>query len=165
MGKTCCVTGHRDLPTGAETKIRSELHREILVAVEDGYTHFISGFASGADLMFTETVVELKDRYPITLEAAIPYPGRMKTPNETFQRLIGSCDVIKVHSERYFKGCFMHRNRYMVDVSQRVIAVYDGRKTGGTAATVRYAMGKDLQIRIINVKPSKRGCQVKVNLV
>ena len=151
MGKTCCVTGHRDLPAGAETKIRSELRREVLVAIEDGYTHFISGFASGADLMFAEIVVGLKDRYPITLEAAIPYPGRMKTPDETFQRLIGSCDVIKVHSERYFKGCFVRRNRYMVDASQRVIAVYDGRETGGTAATVRYAKRCGRKIDLITI--------------
>lgn len=155
MGKTCCVTGHRDLPAGAEMKIRSELRREILVAIENGYTHFISGFASGADLMFAEIVVELKDRYPITLEAAIPHPGRMKTPDETFQRLIGCCDVVKIHSDHYFKGCYMVRNRYMVDASQRLIAVYDGRETGGTAATVRYAMGKDVQIRIIDAKSPK----------
>lgn len=115
MRKTCCVTGHRDLPAGTEAKPRSELRREVLVAIEDGYTHFISGFAPGTDLVFAEIVVELKDRYPITLEAAIPHPGRMKTPDKTFQRLIGCCDVVKVHSERYFKGCFICRNRYMVD--------------------------------------------------
>lgn len=33
----------------------------------------------------------------------------------------------------------MIRNHYMVDHSQRVIAVYDGRSGGGTAATIRYA--------------------------
>lgn len=155
MRKTCCVTGHRDLPAGAEAKIRSELRQEILVAIENGYTHFISGFASGADLMFAETVVELKDRYPITLEAAIPYPGRMKTPDVDFQRLIRCCEVVKVHSERYFKGCFMRRNRYIVDASQRVIAIYDGKETGGTAATVRYALNKGLQICMIDTKPAK----------
>lgn len=153
MGKTCCVTGHRDLPAGAETKIRSELRREVLAAIKDGYTHFISGFASGADLVFAEIVAELKDRFPITLEAAVPHPGRMKTPDKTFQRLIGCCDVVKVHSDHYSKGCYMARNRYMVAASQRVIAVYDGRETGGTAATVRYALNKGLQICMIDTKP------------
>lgn len=157
MGKehTCCVTGHRDIPTDAKETIWTEVRRELLLAIGDGYTHFISGFATGADLMFGEIIAEAKSSYPITLEAAIPYPGRIKTPNADFQRLIECCDVVKVHSERYFKGCFVRRNRYMVDVSQRVIAVYDGRETGGTAATVRYAMRKDLQIRIIDTKPAK----------
>lgn len=144
--KTCCVTGHRDISAEQMDRIQELLRREILAAIEDGYTHFISGFASGADLLFAEIVVELKKIYPITLEAAIPYPGRIKTPDKTFQRLIRCCNVVKIHSDTYFKGCYMRRNRYMVDQSQRVIAVYDGRLYGGTAATVWYAKKKDVRI-------------------
>lgn len=40
----------------------------------------------------------------------------------------------------------MRRNRYMVNQSQRIIAVYDGRLCGGTAATVWYAKGKDVRV-------------------
>lgn len=144
--KTCCVTGHRDIPAKQMDRIQELLRTEILAAIEDGYTHFISGFAAGADLLFAEIVLELKEIYSITLEAAIPYPGRIKTPDHTFQRLIRCCDVIKIHSDTYFKGCYMRRNRYMVDQSQRIIAVYDGRRRGGTAATVWYAKGKDVRV-------------------
>lgn len=144
--KTCCVTGHRDIPAELVNKIQQLLRMEILAAIEDGYAHFISGFAVGADLLFAEIVAELKEACPITLEAAIPYPGRMKTPDETFQRLIRCCDTVKIHSDVYSKGCYMRRNRYMVDQSQRVIAVYDGRLCGGTAATVWYAKKKDVRI-------------------
>ncbi len=126
---------------------RGRLTHAIQNAIACGYTHFISGFAAGVDLMFAEIVVDLKTSQAITLEAAIPYPGRMKTPDKTFQRLIGACDVVKVHSAAYSKGCYMVRNRYMVDNSSLVIAVYDGRETGGTAVTVRYA--------------TKLGCLVK----
>lgn len=143
---TCCVTGHRDILAEQMDRIQELLRREILAAIGDGYTHFISGFAAGTDMCFAEIVAELKARYPITLEAAIPYPGRMKTPDKTFQRLIRCCDTVKIHSDSYFKGCYMRRNRYMVDQSQRIIAVYDGRSTGGTAATVRYARGKDVRL-------------------
>ena len=144
--KACCVTGHRDIPVEQASVIRELLRREILAAIEDGYTHFISGFAAGADLLFAEIVAELKEIYPITLEAAIPCPGRMKTPDKTFQRLIRCCDTVKIHADSYSKGCYMRRNRYMVNQSQRVLAVYDGRSTGGTAATVRYARGKDARV-------------------
>ena len=144
--KTCCVTGHRDIPTEQVEKICELLYQETLTAIADGYTHFISGFAVGADLLFADIVAKLKGTYSITLEAAIPYPGRMKTPDKTFQRLIQCCDEVKIHSSAYFKGCYMRRNRYMVDQSQRIIAVYDGRSTGGTAATLRYARGKEIQI-------------------
>lgn len=144
--KTCCVTGHRNIPAEQMDRIQELLRREILAAIEDGYSHFISGFATGADLLFAEIVAELREVYPITLEAAIPYPGRMKTPDKTFQRLIRCCDTVKIHSDGYFKGCYTRRNRYMVNQSQRVIAVYDGRPTGGTAATVRYAGEKDVRV-------------------
>ena len=144
--RTCCVTGHRDIPAEKMGRIEELLRREILEAIGDGYTHFISGFAAGADLLFAEIVAELEERYPITLEAAIPYLGRMKTPDKTFQRLIRCCDTVKIHSDVYSKGCYMRRNRYMVDQSRRVIAVYDGRPTGGTAATVRYAREKDVRV-------------------
>ena len=140
--RTCCVTGHRQIPDDRKAWVGDELRRVIQRTIDQGYTHFISGFANGTDLMFAGIVADWKQSCPITLEAAIPYPGRMKTPDQTFQRLIGYCDVVKVHSEHYFKGCYAVRNRYMVDVSQLVIAVWDGRECGGTAATARYAVSK-----------------------
>ena len=149
--KTCCVTGHRNIPAEQADRIRELLRQEILAAIRDGYTHFISGFAAGADFLFAEIVAELKKAYPITLEAAIPYPGRMKAPDKTFQRLIRCCDTVKIHSDSYFKGCYMRRNRYMVDQFQRVIAVYDGRPYGGTAATVRYASNREVCIVLVRL--------------
>ncbi len=144
--KTCCVTGHRSIPLGEISTITQKLKQEVLLAIRDGYTHFISGFALGADLLFADIIVKMKKFYPITLEAAIPYPGRMRTLDQKFQSLIACCDTVKIHSDHYFKGCYMYRNRYMVDQSQRIIAVYDGRKTGGTIATLRYAQKKEIHI-------------------
>ena len=70
--KTCCVTGHRDISTDHITYVDQALRQEILSAIEDGYTRFISGFAEGVDLMFAAIVVEERERYPdITLEAAM----------------------------------------------------------------------------------------------
>lgn len=136
---TCCVTGHRNIPADKISYVQRRLYQELLQAIQGGYTHFISGFASGVDLIFAEAVACLKQEYLITLEAAIPYPGRMNTPDKEFQRLLKECDIVKVHMEQYSKGCYMVRNRYMVDCSTMVIAVHDGRKSGGTAATIRYA--------------------------
>lgn len=152
---TCCVTGHRRIPADQSAFIKAALEKAVLAAVEQGYTHFISGFASGVDLMFAEVVADLKKVRPITLEAAIPCPGRMKTPDPSFQRLIGCCDVVKIHSDHYFKGCYEVRNRYMVDASSLVIAVWDGRESGGTAATVRYAKRCNKGVAIVHLLPTK----------
>lgn len=48
-GKTCCVTGHRDLPQNEINKIKTALAHEIDAAVTDGFTCFMSGFADGVD--------------------------------------------------------------------------------------------------------------------
>ena len=107
------------------------------------------GFAAGIDLIFAGIVADLKGEYPITLEAAIPYPGRVNTPNEVFQCLLKECDIVKVHTGQYSKNCYIVRNRYMVDCSALVIAVHDGRKSGGTAATIKYAHKMERDVREI----------------
>ena len=148
---TCCVTGHRDIPAEKVAYVQDQLYQELLQAVQSGYTHFISGFASGADLIFAGLVAGLKREYPITLEAAIPYPGRMYSPDQTFQHLLKVCDVVKVHTGQYSKSCYMVRNRYMVDSSALVIAVHDGRRTGGTAATLQYAYRAKRAVREVRL--------------
>ena len=148
---TCCVTGHRDIPVEKVPYVQDHLYQELLRAIQYGYTHFVSGFASGVDLMFAGIVAELKQEYPITLEAAIPYPCRMNTPDKVFQCLLKECDIVKVHTEQYSKSCYMVRNRYMVDCSALVIAVHDGRKSGGTAATIRYAHKMERDVRKIRL--------------
>ena len=91
--KTCCVTGHRDIPEDRIAYVEQELRREVLAAIQDGYTRFISGFAEGADLMFAAIVVEQKKHNPdLFLEAAIPYAGRLKTKNKQFHELLQTVD-------------------------------------------------------------------------
>lgn len=149
--KTCMVTGHREIPVGKIEDIKAKLRSEVLLAIEDGFTNFISGFADGTDLIFADIIVALKGTYPITLEAAIPYRNRMKALNRDFRRLTNECDTIRVHSEEYLPSCFIKRNRFMVENAERVIAVFDGRDTGGTRATLRYAHALKKDIRVIAV--------------
>lgn len=149
--KICMVTGHREIPADKIESVREQLRTEIVRAIQNGYTHYISGFASGIDLYFAEIISELKNAYNITLEAAIPYRKRLNTKDKDFHRLLLDCNIIGVHSEKYTPACFMKRNRYMVQQSQLVIAVYDGRQSGGTLATMGYALtlGKDIKIILL----------------
>ena len=150
--KTCCITGHRDIPAERMAYVEQQLRREVLEAIEAGYTRFISGFAEGTDLMFAAIVAEHKKLYPeLFLEAAIPYAGRLKTRSKQFQALLQACDGIKVVCQEYTTSCFMQRNRYMARESQRVISVYDGRDRGGTLFTLRYAHTLGREIRVIRI--------------
>lgn len=150
--KTCCVTGHRDIPVDRIAYVRQELRHEVLNAIADGYTRFLSGFAEGTDLIFAEIVAEEKEEHPeLILEAAIPYAGRLKTKDSKFHDLLRACDAVKVECQSYAPSCFMRRNRYMAGQAQRVIAVYDGRERGGTLFTMRYAHALGKEVRLIKV--------------
>lgn len=150
--KKCCVTGHRDIPENRLEFVEQELRREILQAIEDGFTYFLSGFADGTDLVFAAKVAELKqENLELKLEAAIPYRKRLYNSNKQLQGLLWQCNEIRVHSKDYSSDCFMKRNRYMVSVYQRVIAVYDGRESGGTFATMRFARSLGKEITVINM--------------
>ena len=84
-GKTCCVTGHRDLPQNEINKIKAALEHEIDAAVTDGFTCFMSGFADGVDQYFAELVLERKQTNP-ALELLLSYRkniSQVSTPTET----------------------------------------------------------------------------------
>lgn len=82
-GKTCCVTGHRDLPQNEINKIKAALEHEIDAAVTDGFTCFMSGFADGVDQYFAELVLERKQTNPaLELIAVIPYRKRLDSLNK-----------------------------------------------------------------------------------
>lgn len=149
--KTCMVTGHRSIELSKYEYVKQELRREIVSALEEGYIHFISGFAEGVDLVFADIIAEFKNKYPVTLKAVIPYRKRMKTKNKDFQRLLSLCDSFIILTEEYSSSCFMKRNRFMVQSSDRIIAVYDGRGRSGTLATMCYAGKQNKEIKIISI--------------
>lgn len=150
--KTCCVTGHCDVPVGKEQYVEEALRKEVLAAIAAGYTRFISGFADGVDLTFAAIVAaEKKQNSCLQLEAALPYRNRINAKSPLFQELLACCDRVYVQSEKSNRQCYHERNRYMVLSSDRVIAVYDGRSTGGTFYTIRFAQANEKEIRIIEI--------------
>ncbi len=161
--KTCCFTGHRvaklpwkdDENAPACLALKLTLRDALFAVYEAGYRHFLCGMANGADTYFGEAVVALREERPdVTLEAAIPFDGQERTwPVQTqlrYHRLAGECDRLTVLRSEYTPTCMMDRNRYMVERSGLLIAVYDGRP-GGTRSTIEYAARQGLEILEIPV--------------
>lgn len=164
MGATCCFTGHRpkDLPkkiidTGEDHDIFLQtLSNEIERIVLRGTKHFISGMALGTDIYAAEIVIKLKQKYPdITLEGAIPCENQTEKWNSEwksrYDNVLSQLDKKTVLQSHYTRNCMMLRNRYMVDRSQTVIAVFGGT-AGGTHNTVKYAKKTSKHIVIIDPK-------------
>lgn len=163
--KSCCFTGHRPdkLPWGEdENDPRCErLKKSIAQAVEDAYVagsrHFICGMARGCDLYFAEAVLSLREaETDVTLECARPcetqadsWPERQRG---RYQRILERCDYETLVQHHYDRFCMMRRNRYMVDRSSRLIAVYNGVPKGGTCQTLLYAMKKGLSIHVLDLE-------------
>ncbi len=153
-GKTCSVTGHRNLPQKEIGRVKTALRREIDSAVADGFTRFMSGFADGVDQYIAEIVLEKKKTNPaLELIAVVPYQKRLDNLMEkgrTYEMLEACADVV-VMQEKCHPSVYSHRNRYMVEHSDRVIAVYDGREKGGTVRTIRFAHQMKKELREIPV--------------
>ena len=136
---SCALTGHRVLPQNFNNKL---LYDELEQLIKDGCTTFFCGMAQGFDLLALKLLVELKERYPIYLEACVPFRGQENTFPEKerllYRDLITRCDVTTVLFDSYKNGCYLARNRYMVDCSD-ILFAYCIKSTGGTAYTLRYA--------------------------
>ena len=160
---TCSFTGHRPekLPWRRdESDPRClALKERLAAAVEDAYDkgmrHFLCGMARGADFYFCDAVLELRERRGgVTLEAVIPCEEQAarwsERERERWFSLVERCDGETMLQHHYDKGCMLRRNRYLVDHSSMLIAVYDGM-LGGTMYTLSYAMKRGLETVILEV--------------
>lgn len=165
---TCCFTGHRPdkLPWRDDERdprcvaLKERLAAAVEEAYEKGMRHFICGMARGADFYFCETVLALRERRPgVTVEAALPceeQAARWKERDRNrYFRLVAQCDYETMVQHHYDKGCMLRRDRYMVDRSAMIIAVYGG-VLGGTMYTLAYAMKKGLEVNILDVEVEKQ---------
>lgn len=146
--ETVCVTGHRpnkmygyniynEKWTNLKTKFKKLL-------IELGCKHAWSGMALGVDMVFALAVIELKaEGYDIKLHCAIPCKNHsckwFKESVDLYNNILSKADEVALVSDEEYKPWLMQkRNEYMVDRSNKVIAVWDG-SSGGTCNCVKYA--------------------------
>lgn len=156
--KICCVTGSRpqNFPwkygEGEQyERYLSDLLEKAEELIEDGVTYFISGGSIGVDMDFAEIILELKRKYPfIKLEIAVPCAKQslkwQKADKERYNEILDKADVVTVLSQSYTAWCMQKRNEYMVDKSDVVLAVWNGKQKGGTYNTIRYSLRKNKEI-------------------
>ena len=150
MSRTCCFTGHREhlYPFRAGSPefgiIKSKLKEYIGSAVKSGFDYFIVGGANGADEWALDILSEMKaSGAAIYIEIAVPFAG--------FKHKKGAADKETAVSVEEDPLCYEKRNRYMVEHSERIIAVYDEDHPieGGTKQTVGFAAEAGIEIEFI----------------
>lgn len=106
-----------------------------------GYRYFLSGMAESFDLLAAQAVTALKAEYTdIRLIAVVPFSrqsNRYRPENKSlYDRIMKTADETVILREDYRKGCFHHRNDYLIDNSEIVLAYWDKQPYGGTYYTV-----------------------------
>ena len=147
-----CFTGHRDIRPEDITYIKSCLRLIIRDEIRKGTVSFMIGLAKGVDMYAGSIVDDEKKEFPwIKLCGAAPYRGRLNSKNKETLKILEMCDEVSVVSEKSTRDCYEKRNKFMVDSSDKIIAVYDGRGNGGTYNTIEYAKKTGKEVFIIDV--------------
>ena len=151
MEKACCFTGHRDIPEGLSGCLREKLREHIACLHEKKK---IGTFYAGGCVGFDTP--EYRAAHPdVRLVIVIPYRNQSSSwtddDRREYERIKASATEVVCLAERYYRGCWRQRNRYMVDRSS-VCVCYLTREQGGTASTVKYALRNGLFVRNLAVE-------------
>lgn len=155
------ITGHRP-PSLGGYDIPNPMYEKVYRALQDAFhqlrpSKIISGMAQGTDQWAAWAAMELDIPYI----AAVPCDGQDSMWPEMAKRkykilLDSAAEVVVVSPGKYAPEKMHQRDRWIVDNSDSLLAVWSGIRHGGTFATVRHAEKQqnkgrsDYKIHIIN---------------
>ncbi len=146
-----CFSGHRNVSFAKRKKLKQCLKLQIAKAYADGYRNFFCGMAMGFDLLAAEAALslqsELKDLQVI---AVVPFQSQSERwsleVRAKYESILRIVDNVVILSERYYDGCLLRRNDYMIKRCTRLIAYFDGNPRGGSFYTVREGVRQGLEV-------------------
>ena len=163
LENSCAFTGHRPhkLPwryNEADSRclaLKAALSEQITRLVDAGVTDFYSGGADGVDCWAALIILELRKKNPaLRLHVCLPHEGQADKWNdsaqERYRSILKQADSIVYVSRAYYDGCMLDRNHRLVESAGSLLAVYNGERRGGTAATIRYARKLGRKIVILD---------------
>ena len=111
--------------------------------------------ALATDTWAAITVLTLREKNPLVkLHCVLPCEGQESTWPATaqirYRYILSRADTVEYVSHTYHQKCMLDRDRRLVDCASILLAVYNGERRGGTAATVRFARKADREIIIIH---------------
>ena len=161
--RRCAFTGHRpakfpwkyDENDPRCVELKAVLARQIEKLAAAGMTDFFTGMALGVDTWAAMAVLDLRKRIPaIKLHCVLPCEGqetKWSTPAQILYRgILSDAESVECVKRTYNRKCMLERNQRLIDSTGVLLAVYNGEKRGGTAATVRYAQKAGREIIVID---------------
>lgn len=150
--KTCCFTGHRDLPLEKAQEIAEQTTNEIRrLIVNHGVCFFGVGGAIGYDTLAAKILFRLRETDFPNIKVILVYPFDGYTDRWSamqkaeYKRLFPQYDKVVCVCGNPSKEAYLARDRHLIDSSDYCIA-YCIRDYGGTAYTIRYAKQRGVSI-------------------
>ncbi len=138
--QTCFFSGHRRLPD--DPRLLPALEDAIRRASGAGCRRFLCGGALGFDHLGGQTLLRLRKQQNLRLCLVLPCRVQERAcsqaDQETYWEILRQADEWEFLQGDYTPGCMLRRNRVMASRSGRGLFLWDGRKSGGTAYTLRY---------------------------
>ena len=146
------VTGHRPKRLGGYSPRAASILRQFafkkIEALEPEMV--ITGMALGWDQAIAQACID----HEIPFVAAVPFVGQdgewPAKAQRVYEKLLDQADEVKIVSKGGFTPAKMlRRNEWIVDNCDRLLALWDGSKFGGTGHCVLYA--EESEVQVINV--------------
>jgi len=145
MSNIVGISGHRPPGLGCGYEIPNPVYDKVYKAIVDKFHELspekiISGMALGTDTISCWAAIELN----IPFIAAVPFEGQDSMwPDDTkriFKHLLSLAEKVVIVSPGSYAPEKMHtRDRWIIDNSDCLLAVWNGIEKGGTYGTIRYA--------------------------
>lgn len=136
--KRACVTGHRYIVKNKPNNIA--INHLIDLALKDGIQQFYVGMSRGADFLFADILSERNLNWVAIIPCISQTHLWNKTDKDKHKFLVDKADDMIILHDEYKRGVMHYRNRYMVDNSELLLAIYDDSAKGGTFYTVNLAL-------------------------
>ena len=152
--KSACFTGHRVL-TGDISDLENRLYCFIEQGILNlGLTDFYVGGAVGWDTLAAQTVLRLREVYPIKLHLVLPCSNEDQTAKWTqeqrteFFRILDLADEVEYTAQHYYNGCMKVRNARLVEYADTRCYCFwqPGNQRSGTYQTIRMAKAKGIMV-------------------
>ena len=149
--KTCCFTGHRDIPKSEIGLVMKRTEEYVKALVQRGVKFFGVGGALGYDALAAKLLFRLRASELPGIKVILVYPFDGYMDRWTIRQRADALlmkpkydKIVKV-SDEPGRDAYLQRDRHLVDGSAFCIC-YCTRRDGGTAYTVRYALSKGLKV-------------------
>lgn len=141
--KSCCFTGHRQIPTGELAPLTAALDAALAEVYSEGYRAFYAGGALGFDSLAAERTLLLREKHPdVKLYLLLPCRDQsngwaMEDAAHLYD-LRARCDGYRYVNETYSSTAMYERNMALVASGELCIA-YLRRYASGAGQTFRAA--------------------------